>query len=425
MSQAPNPSPSASRHPIAIGVLESVRALVLVAGASFLCAAAAWFVAIAQQQPISVIPVWAGGLIGAASGWAMESATTLPPTLLTAALVLVLAQAFGRTRRALAVNAALVRSGRIPEVEHARALGTGAVVLTSAVWLLLAGLLVGPGTAGPLGTARFLLVLAAAFALAFLTAGRSDRRAARRAARRRGSRSATRAAGDRESAGWAETLRTWVQPRLGEQWGEAVEDGLRLTGRTWAGLAVLALVLLAAALVLGRQSVAEALAAYSDPVAAAVGLAAVQALFGPTILLLVLSWASGAGVWMSATVLASPGAGFEGPVPAVPVLAVVPAQPPAWSGFLVIALVLTGLGAAIGRRAWAERLDWRTVLVHVCLMAAVTAVLALFCTGAIGPDGLSRFGAPVGTATLLITGATALGATAGWGLRLLADRRES
>jgi hypothetical protein len=427
MSPAPEPSPSLSRHPVTIGALESLRAFVVTACLALVVATAAWFVALAQQQPLSVVPVWAGTLVGTAAGWATEAPPALPPTLLTVGLVVLLGQAFGRTRRALAVNADLARAGRLPASPHAFLWGISTVVGASVVWVAVSGLLVGACAAGPLGTARFLTVLLCAGLLAFLRPARSRRerraeRRARRAARREQPPGRVRRDPGAEAA-WAHRLTGWAEPRVGEDWAAAALRGLRLTGRTWVAFGILALLLVGTGLVLGRTAVGTALDAYSDPAAAAVGLTLVQLAFAPTIGLLALSWASGAGIWMSSTVLASPSAGFEGPVPAVPVLALVPADPPAWCGFLVVAPVLAAVLAAAARREWTDGLDWRTLVVHTALMCVSAGAGALFSRGGIGPEGLEQFGAPVLLMTALLTACAAVGAAAVWGLRLLAERR--
>ena len=107
-----------SRHPIVIGALEALR-IVLALGLTVLAVAIiAWFVAIAQLQPLRAVLSWAGTLVAASSGWELDGGWGLPPTLLSLGLFAVLVSGLRRTRRALAANEVLVRSG------HCRPPGT-------------------------------------------------------------------------------------------------------------------------------------------------------------------------------------------------------------------------------------------------------------------------------------------------------------
>ncbi|WP_198394582.1 cell division protein PerM [Brevibacterium yomogidense] len=400
MSTAPPLPPLSSRHPIVIGALEALRAVLVLAVSVLVVAIAAWFTAIAQLQPLSAVLTWAGTLIAAASGWELTIGVGLPPTLLTIVLLALLTSALSRTRRALAANELLVRNGALPATRYAATIGITTCVVMIATVLLVAGLVVGTGEVSVVGCARFLVVVAVPVLIACLGPERRGAPAGR----------------------WAQALLDTVARRAGAEWADASEAALRVLRRVAAAWAIVSLLGLVIALVTGWSSMAEAVSGYSHPTVAAVGLGIVQLLYAPTLLVFVLSWVSGAGIHLNAVAHASPFSEQAGLVPAVPVLAAIPTDASAWGwAFLAVLPVAAGI-AAVGRPRWADDLDWRTVVLAVVLVLVCATVISVFATGPIGPSGLGTFGVPVLAAAGAIGAGTAAGVAAGWGLSLLASR---
>lgn len=389
-----------SRHPAVIGALEALRVILTLSVTVLGVALVAWFVSIAQLQPLRAVVSWAGTLLAASAGWELEGGWGLPPTLLTLGLLVVLVSGLGRTRRALAANEVLVRSGALPAVRGAMVLGMATCLVLCVVYLVLAGLLAGAGGVTLLGLTRFVLLLLVVVALSVLGPDRRGGTASR----------------------WTLALLDLVADRVGGDWADALETTVPVLRRALRAAVILAALACAVALVVGRSAIAEALAGYSDPTAAAVGVTAVQLLFAPTVLLFALSWMSGAGIQLSTAVLATPFAEQGGIVPAVPVLAVIPTGSPVWGWALLLALPLATGIAAVGRRAWADQLEWRTVVLAAAGCFAASAAASLFATGAVGPSGLEAFGVPVLPAIGLIGAGAAAGIAGGWGLSLLASR---
>jgi len=403
MPPAPALPPLSSRHPIVIGALEALRAVLVLTLTVLVAAVLAWFVAIAQLQPLSAVLGWAGTLLGAASGWELTIGLGLPPTLLTVGLVWVMTSALRRTRRALAANEQLVRAGTLPATRCAATVGIGTCLGAIVVVLLVAGLLVGAGTPTPLGCARFLVVVAVPALIACLGPERPGAPAGR----------------------WAQALFDLIAAKAGDAWADAAESALRLLRRVGLAFGVVAVVGLIVALVTGWSAMTDAVSGYSRPGIAAVGVGAVQLLFLPTLLFLALSWLSGAGLHLSAVALATPFTSQAAVVPAVPVLAAVPADTAVWGWAVLVVLPLAAGVATVGRRAWADAVDWRAIVLVAGLGLLTTAASALFATGPIGPAGLETFGVDVAAATGAIGGAAAAGAAGGWGLSLLANRAEA
>ena len=383
-----------------IGALEALRAVLVLTVSVLVVAIAAWFTAIAQLQPLSAVLTWAGTLIAAASGWELTIGVGLPPALLTVVLLALLTSALRRTRRALAANELLVRNGALPATRYAATIGLSTCLAIMTVVLLVAGLIMGTGEISAMGCARFLLVLAVPVLFACLGPERRGAPAGR----------------------WAQALLDTVAERAGAEWADASEAALRVLRRVTAAWGIVSLLGLVIALVTGWSAMTEAVSGYSHPTVAAVGLGLVQLLYAPTLLIIALSWMSGAGVHLNAVAHVSPFSEQAGLVPAVPVLVAIPTDTSAW-GWAVLAVLPVAAGvAAVGRPRWADDLDWRTAVLAAVLVFVCAAALSVFATGAIGPSGLETFGVPVLAATGAIGAGTAAGIAAGWGLSLLANR---
>lgn len=400
MSSAPALPPLSSRHPVVIGALEALRAVLVLTLTVLICAAAAWFIAIAQLQPLSAVVTWAGTLLGAASGWELTIGIGLPPTLLTVGLMWIMTSALKRTRRALAANEQLVRAGTLSATRYAATAGIGTCLGAIVLVLLLAGLLVGTGTPTLLGFARFLVVVSVPVLIACLGPERRGAPAGR----------------------WAQALFDLVATKAGDEWADASESALRVLRRVGLAFGIVAVLGLIVALATGWSAMSEAVSGYSRPGLAAGGLGFLQLLFLPTLLLFALSWLSGAGIHLSVVALATPFSSQATVVPAVPVLAAVPVDTAAWGWVMLVVLPLAAGVATVGRRVWAEELDWRVVAISAGLGFVCTAAAVLFAAGSIGPAGLETFGVPIAAAICAIGGAAAAGAAAGRGLSLLANR---
>ncbi len=403
MSSAPALPPLSSRHPVVIGALEALRAVLVLSLTVLLVAVVAWFVAIAQLQPLSAVVTWAGTLLAAASGWELTIGLGLPPTLLTVGLLWVMTSALKRTRRALAANEQLVRAGTLPATRYAATVGIASCLGAIVLVLLLAGLLVGAGTLTPLGSARFLVVVSVPLLIACLGPERRGAPAGR----------------------WAQALFDLIAEKAGDEWADALETALRMLRRVGLAFGIVAVLALVIALATGWSAMSEAVSGYSRPALAAGGLGFVQLLFLPTLLIFAVSWLSGAGIHLSAVALATPFSSQAAVVPAVPVLAAVPADTAAWGWSVLVVLPLAAAVATVGRSTWAERLDWRAVVVAAGLGFVCTAGAVVFAAGPIGPAGLETFGVPIAAAIGTIGGSAGAGAAAGWGLSLLANREEA
>lgn len=400
MSTAPPLPPLSSRHPIVIGALEALRAVLVLTITVLVVAIAAWFTAIAQLQPLSDVLRWAGTLIAAASGWELTIGVGLPPTLLTIGLLVIVTSALRRTRRALAANEVLVRTGALPSTRYAATTGITTCLLAIMVVLLPAGLFMGTGEFSLLGCARFLIVLAVPVLIACLGPERRGAPAGR----------------------WAQALLDTVARTAGPEWADASESALRVLRRVAIAAGTVALLGLIIALITGWPDMVDAVSGYSHPTVAAVGLGVVQLLFAPTLLIFALSWVSGAGIHLNAAAHASPLSDHAGLIPAVPVLAAIPADVTAWGWVVLAALPMAAGIATVGRARWADELDWRAVVMATGMVFVAAAAITLFATGSIGPQGLETFGVPVLAATGAIGVGTSAGIAAGWGLSLLANR---
>jgi hypothetical protein len=389
-----------SRHPVVIGALEALRVVLALGLTVLVVAVVAWFVAIAQLQPLRMVPVWAGTLLAASSGWELSGGWGLPPTLLSLGLFAVVVSGLRRTRRALAANEVLVRSGSLPATRYAATTGLVTCLVLVVAFLVLAGLLVGAGRFTGLGAVRFVFLLAAASLVAVLGPDR-----------RRGT-----------ASRWALALLDTVADRAGAAWADAIEGAVLVLRRVGAAAAIVAVAGLLVALATGWSAMGEALSGYTDPTAAGLGLGAVQLLFVPTLLQLARSWMSGAGIQLSTVAVASPFTDQAALVPAVPVLAAIPTGSPVWGWAFVLVLPLAAGVATAGRRQWVDVLDWRTVVLTAGGIVCVTAGLSLFATGAVGPAGLEAFGAPVLATTGLVSAGAIAGVAGAWGLSLLANR---
>ncbi|WP_349828801.1 cell division protein PerM [Brevibacterium litoralis] len=380
------------RHPVVIGALEAVRVLVACVGVALVAALLAWFLGLAEQKPLSVVPQWAASGVGATFGIPVDTGEWvfgLPPTVGTVLCWFLVEHAAARTTRALRTNDDLVGAGVLQARPWPRVSGAVALGLTVLVLVLGGAFLLGSAEASVLGIVRAVLLVGSAAAVGVL----------------------------RNSDLWIET----IEERFGPDHTDAVLLGLRLAGRVALFALGGAVVVLGVALALGWDAVTAVVAGYSSPTTAAIGLTVVQVLFLPTALLLVLAWLSGPGFAMSVDVLASPFA-QSGHVPvALPALGAVPQPAPVWAPVFLLVPLSLGVLAVIGRRAWQEVALSDLVVASVVLVLGATAAMT-FASGALGPRGLEAFGAVPWYAGPALGGLVSAGLWAGHGLVGLSRR---
>ncbi|WP_375388907.1 DUF6350 family protein [uncultured Amnibacterium sp.] len=176
--------------------------------------------------------------------------------------------------------------------------------------------------------------------------------------------------------------------------------------------------LVAVALVLAASAVALTVALltrFADVIALdeAVGagpvgglaLTAAQLLAVPTLVVWAAAWLLGAGFALGAGSVSGPFAAQVGPLPALPVLGAVPAEPPSWAAVVVVVPVLAGFAAAVlVRRGGAQ--------IGAVPLGAATGLVAAVCLGglaalAAGAAGPGRF-ASVGPDALVVAGLAAV-----------------
>src|SRR5699024_10408706 len=249
--------------------------------------------------------------------------------------------------------------GARPATRTAATPGLTTCLVLSMSFLLVAGLLVGAGQFAVLGLCRFALLLGVAVLVGVLG---PDRRGG-------------------ATGRWGRALLDPIADRVGGAWADAIEGAAALLRRVGLAVAAAGLLAVLAAVATGWPRMGEALAGYTDPTAAGVGLSAVQLLFAPTLLVLALSWVSGAGIQLSTAAVVSPFTDQATLVPAVPVLSTIPTGSPVWGWAMLLVLPLAAGIASAGRNRWAEALDWRTVVLSTVGVVVVMTVLSLFSTG--------------------------------------------
>lgn len=382
------------RHPLLIGAFESARILLFMLVASLVLAGIAWFAGIAAQRPLSAIADWAAAGLGASHGFSitLDAFThSLPPTALSLVVWLLVASAARRTARALAANDRLVRAGRLAPSRAPWTLATTGLVGAHVLVIALLAFGLGSARLDVVGPVRLIVLVGSAAAAGMLREALAERP--------------------------VERLGSIIGPR----WARLAGEAWPLARRTLLFTVVLGVVGLVAAIAAGGESGLATLQGYSSPTAAAIGLGLVQTVFAPTIIVLVLSWLSGAGFRLSEHATASPLAAVDAPVVSIPVLSLIPLDPPSWAVAAPAAVVLCGLIAVIARPRWHVS-DPLSPLAAAVGVFAVALLCGLFSTGSLGPGGLSSFGAiPWAFAGLLAVEA-AVGGLLGWGMVRLAER---
>lgn len=377
------PTTSRSFHelsrPVARGAVSGLRAFLFLAVVAFVLSLGTWLVAVSQMLPFSVVPTWAMHGFLAAVGFPFEQtgfAITLPPSLMS---VVVAWTMFRAAKRVRAEDT--IASSELVKTQLLRLLGvSGTALVAVAVLVVISGVSI-----TGLAVARCLALLVAAPAWGMRVG--------------------------------SEHLARWCDDRLSIAWGDAIDSSARLVRLMLVTLVVVANLVFVVALVVNFSAGAEVVAAYSSPVAAAIGLGAIQVLFAPTVWASVLTWISGLPLHLGGTATASASAGFEGVLPAIPSMALVPHSPhPA--AIALVAVPIVALALVIAFSADATVANTVVAGIHAFVVLAVSS---LFFFGSIGPGGLQQTGvAPwafiVGSAVWL-----AVGTSVGLGMRKLRD----
>lgn len=225
---------------------------------------------------------------------------------------------------------------------------------------------------------------------------------------------------------------------IGASWGIGRETGLlwlvraRVSHATWRtlaagvtgalGLFVTGAALLAASLIAHVGDAVASLAAVSTGAAATVGLTLVDILSLPTLAVWAASLAVGPGFAIGDLGHLSVLGGEIATLPALPVLAAIPATAPGWAPILLVAPVLCG--ALAGRVRWREDLPtWPGALIAAAavggVLAPIVALAVALTSGSLGGGRLDQVGPDLATVTLAAVALVVLGFLGEAGLQTL------
>jgi len=190
----------------------------------------------------------------------------------------------------------------------------------------------------------------------------------------------------------------------------SVRTGTRLAVVAGGGHVVLAAVVGAIWVVAGRHAVGDMATALGPDVAGGVALAALEALWVPTVVVWYLSWWTGLG-FVVGTVHLAPGHVVEGALPQIPLLGALPhavGGALAWAPLVVVA-VAAAARWAVGARLPQGWHRWVSLGVATALVAGGAALAAGAASGAMGPGTLAQVGVEAGpfaviTAALMAAG---------------------
>nr|WP_306428343.1 DUF6350 family protein [Brevibacterium sp. 68QC2CO] len=337
------------------GMAGSLRVLLPAVVVGFALAAGAWAMTITQQLPAGSVFSWTGTVLGVFLGMPAGAGgllVALPPTLPVLGLWALIYAGAAKLRRNRAVEA-------VPGVGPQWTCAAG-FVLPLVLGALCTGLWAPLLEPGPVGWARAGIVVCSA-ALVGLRPS--------------------------PPAGWVRAV-----DGLGAGFTEVLGRAWELLRRVVVALGGAALVLIVLGIVLRWNSAWDVVEQYSAPAMAAVGLGILQLLYAPTLMAFSLAWITGAGVDLSGSATGSAYASDVGMRPGIPALALMPGQPAGWVPVLAAVVVLAGMFAVLGRRAWRDRVDWPVVGTTAVLVYVSLVLVAVFSCGGVGPGGLARFG---------------------------------
>lgn len=403
------PSSSASlapgRLPAVIGLVEALRLLLQLFVLAFLGSTLAWFIGLAEQKSLGVLPNWSFSALGYAHGLGVDTGSyvfSLPATALVLLVWWLAAHGAARTRTAIAVNHVhgrpRPRRGGSAEQRFAAAdsrdevLGLGAYAATHLVVVVAASTLLGAAVLDWQGVLRALVLVVTSV----VVGGRVLR----------------------EPLGY---VRRGLD-RLPEGLWDTIVAGHFAARRVLWGLCGLGLLAFLAALVLNREAGMEMLAGYGNPVGAAIGLGLIQVAFAPTLWAFGLAWLSGGGIELASGTITSAWVSTSTPVIEVPALAMIPQESPAFSWAYSLTVVAVACGAIGLRRRWFAGFDLPVALATIAEVVLGILVIALFTMGGIGPAGLSSFGVAGWHFVAITAGEAVFGVVLGWLLTSLASR---
>jgi hypothetical protein len=131
-------------------------------------------------------------------------------------------------------------------------------------------------------------------------------------------------------------------------------------------------------------------------------LTCLQVLAMPAFVVWVVAWIVGAGVALGTGSMTGPFAGQVGPLPALPVLGAVPADPSPWAAAVLVLPVLIGIAAAVlVRRGGAATRPVPLGLTTGIVAGVVLGVLAAASAGSAGPGRFASVGPDALVVTLL------------------------
>lgn len=179
---------------------------------------------------------------------------------------------------------------------------------------------------------------------------------------------------------------------------------------TLAALGVVAGAALAATMTGHLAAVADMTGRMAPGASAGILLWLLSLLYLPTMLVWTLSYLAGPGFLLGGAAV-GPFSSGGGLVPAFPLLAAVPAGPPAYAPLLLLLPVLAGAigGGLLVRRARRGRVLLLDLLLTGALTGAATAVLCLLAAGSLGDGRLEQVGPNPWLVGLAVAGLTLLG----------------
>lgn len=203
---------------------------------------------------------------------------------------------------------------------------------------------------------------------------------------------------------------TWLRDRVPD-WGRA---GLRAAWFALGALLTLALLAVAIALVQGVVTVLELHEALSPGRLGTVVLVLGQLAFVPTLVVWGLAWLAGPGFAVGEGTVFSPTEVVAAPLPAFPVLGVLPGPGQPGLGWVVLAPVVVGAGVGLWlhRRRFQE-VWWQAALsglVQAATVGLCAALLTLAASGGLGPGRLATVGAAPPAVAGALVWQTGLGA---------------
>ncbi len=202
--------------------------------------------------------------------------------------------------------------------------------------------------------------------------------------------------------------------RLREATPDWARAGVRGAWLALAGLLALAVLVLAVGLVSGIVTVLELHEALAPGRLGTVVLLLGQLAYLPTMVVWALAWLCGPGFAVGQGTLFSPSEVVTAPLPAFPVLGVLPEPGAPGLGLVVLVPVLVGaaVGAWLHRGRFQERW-WQAALsgvVAAATLAVLGALLAVAASGSIGPGRLATVGVSAPALAGALAWQTAVGA---------------